>query len=87
LDLFLQLLAGVAGGLLVWALMRRRSLGLPVSAFAGLLGGGLGGSLIYSMSLGATTTMAVVVGLAAAGVGGAVLTFLVTLFRGLVRRR
>jgi hypothetical protein len=97
-SLLISLVSGAVGGNIVGAAMKERSLGGLGNTIAGVIGGGAGGWILTSMGLlgkvapaaaggaaGAAGGMdigAIIADVAGSGIGGAVLTLIVSLFKG-----
>ena len=77
-GLIWQLVSGAVGGNLAGLAMKARSLGTLWNSVVGVLGGGIGGQILNA-ALGTGGGMAADVG--GSAVGGALLLFVVSLFR------
>lgn len=90
MELFITLLAGAIGGIVVGALYRRGSMGHFLDAAAGIVGGGLGGAILPAFGIGRSLPVdpnaplgsGAVLGMIAAGlIGGAVVMLLAGIAR------
>lgn len=89
LNLIIGLISGAAGGNAAGAAMPDKSLGILGNTLAGLVGGGMGSSLLHTLGFLATTAQqggldmgSLVANVASGGVGGAVVMVLVALLKG-----
>lgn len=76
--LIINLLIGAAGGNLAGMLLKAKSLGVLWNSVVGILGGGLGFFILGMVGVGGGNLVMQVI---AAFIGGAVLLFIVSLFR------
>ena len=86
LPLIIQLLSGAAGGNLVGKLFSSLNLGTLGNSIAGILGGGIGGTILHSLGVaaapsGALDLASILGSVASGGVGGGVLMFIVGLIK------
>ena len=93
LSLIISLLSGAAGGNLAGRLMPGSSLGTLGNSVAGILGGGLGGSLLSMVGMnvgdaasGGLDVMSIVGSLASGGVGGGVVMAVIGLIKGMMNK-
>jgi len=86
MELIISLLSGAAGGNIAGALMKNSSLGTLWNSVAGILGGGLGGSLLGMLGMsagGGGLDIASILGsVASGGVGGGVVMAVIGLIKG-----
>jgi hypothetical protein len=87
ISLIIELISGAVGGNIAGAAMKENSLGTAWNSIAGIIGGGLGGTLLQSIlgsaaagggSLDLTTILSNVAG---GGVGGAILMAIVGIIK------
>jgi uncharacterized membrane protein YeaQ/YmgE (transglycosylase-associated protein family) len=87
ISLIIELISGAVGGNIAGAAMKENSLGTAGNSIAGIVGGGLGGTLLQSIlgsaaagggSLDLTTILSNVAG---GGVGGAILMAIVGIIK------
>jgi uncharacterized membrane protein YeaQ/YmgE (transglycosylase-associated protein family) len=79
IPILASLLSGAVGGNIAGALLKNKSLGVLWNSVVGLLGGGLGGQILGALGLLGGGGLLANVG--ASTVGGALLLFIVSLFR------
>jgi uncharacterized membrane protein YeaQ/YmgE (transglycosylase-associated protein family) len=79
MNLLISLVSGAVGGNLAGAVLKNKTLGTLWNSVVGILGGGIGGSLLGILELG--DTAGIVGTIASSTVGGAVLLFIVSLFK------
>jgi uncharacterized membrane protein YeaQ/YmgE (transglycosylase-associated protein family) len=77
-DLIVSLVSGAVGGNVAGAILKDKSLGTLWNSVVGILGGGIGGQILGLVGLDAGGIIGTV---AASGVGGAVLLWVVSLFK------
>ena len=77
-ELLISLASGAVGGNIAGALMKDKSLGTLWNSVVGILGGGLGGTALGMLGIDAA---GIIGNVAASGVGGAILLFVVSLFK------
>lgn len=77
-ELLISLVSGAVGGNIAGALMKDKSLGTLWNSVVGILGGGLGGTALGMLGIDAA---GIIGNVAASGVGGAILLFVVSLFK------
>lgn len=77
-ELLVSLASGAVGGNIAGALMKEKSLGTLWNSVVGILGGGIGGQLLGMLGIDAA---GIIGNIGASGVGGAVLLFVVSLFK------
>ena len=77
-ELLISLVSGAVGGNIAGAIMNDKSLGTLWNSVVGILGGGLGGSALGLLGIDAA---GIIGNIAASGVGGAILLFIVSLFK------
>jgi uncharacterized membrane protein YeaQ/YmgE (transglycosylase-associated protein family) len=77
-ELLISLASGAVGGNIAGALMKDKSLGTLWNSVVGILGGGLGGTALGMLGIDAA---GIIGNIAASGVGGAILLFVVSLFK------
>jgi len=92
-SLLVSLISGAIGGNVAGAAMDDKSLGMLGNSLAGILGGGLGTTLLqmvgilgHSGSAGDITLGGILGNVASGGVGGAVLLIVVAILKGVVQR-
>jgi len=93
LYLIVSLLSGAAGGNIVGTLLKERNLGIIANTLSGIVGGGIGGSILQFLGFisssgiitpeGGIDVGALVANIASSGVGGAVLSYIVTYLKEL----
>lgn len=95
LELIISLVAGAIGGNGAGAIMKTYSLGTAGNSIVGIIGGGIGGTLLGMMraapdaavaAAGSTDMGAVIGQLVAGAIGGGVLLALVGVIKGLMAR-
>lgn len=92
LPLIIQLLSGAGGGNLAGRLMPGNSLGTLGNSVAGILGGGLGGSLLsmVGMNMGDASqgldVMNILGSVASGGVGGGVVMAIIGVIKGMMNK-
>jgi len=85
-SLIIQLISGAVGGNVAGAALKEKSLGLIGNSLAGVVGGGLGGTILHAV-MGAATTgggmdMSSILGnVAGGGVGGAILMAIIGIIK------
>ena len=88
LPLIISLLSGAAGGNLAGTLMKKFSLGTLGNSIVGILGGGLGASLLGSLGIdtgdGGLAIGDIIGSIAGGGVGGGVLMAIIGVIRSLL---
>ena len=77
-ELLISLASGAVGGNIAGALMKDKSLGTLWNSVVGILGGGLGGTALGMLGIDAA---GIIGNIGASGVGGAILLFVVSLFK------
>lgn len=77
-EILISLASGAAGGNIAGALMKGKSLGTLWNSVLGILGGGIGGQALGLLGLDAA---GIIGNIAASGVGGAILLWIVSLFK------
>lgn len=77
-DLLVSLASGAAGGNIAGTLMKDKSLGTLWNSVVGILGGGIGGQALGLLGIDAA---GIIGNIGASGVGGAILLFVVSLFK------
>ena len=80
MELIISLIAGAVGGNAAGALMKNFSLGTLWNSVAGIVGGGLGGSILGALGIaggGGGDIGAIIANVAGSGVGGGVLLAIV----------
>ena len=91
LYLIISLICGAIGGNAAGAVMKNRSLGTLGNSLAGILGGGIGGSILQALNLlpqggGGLDLAGIIANIASGGVGGALLLFIVSLFKSMMAK-
>ena len=91
ISLLISLISGAVGGNIAGAAMQDKSLGTVGNSIAGIVGGGLGSTILQLMGLwaqsgGSLDAGAIVGNIAGGGVGGAVLLVIVSLIKGAMAR-
>ena len=95
LPLIIQLLSGAIGGNLAGAILKKYSLGTMWNSIVGILGGGLGGTVLGLLGLEGTDIAAasegmalesIVGSVAAGGVGGGIVMAIVGIIRKTMNR-
>jgi uncharacterized membrane protein YeaQ/YmgE (transglycosylase-associated protein family) len=93
ISLIIELISGAVGGNIAGAAMKEKSLGTAGNSIAGIVGGGLGGTLLQAVlgsaaagggSLDLTTILSNVAG---GGVGGAILMAVVGLIKNAMAKK
>jgi hypothetical protein len=93
ISLIIELISGAVGGNIAGAAMKENSLGTAGNSIAGIIGGGLGGTLLQSVlgsaaagggSLDLTTILSNVAG---GGVGGAILMAVIGLIKSAMAKK
>lgn len=83
LPLIIQLASGAVGGNIAGALMKEKSLGTLWNSVAGILGGGIGGSLLGLIGLDGNDILGSIAG---GGVGGGVLMLIVSFIKSAMNK-
>jgi len=86
IPLVIQLLSGAAGGNIVGKLFPNLNLGTLANSISGIVGGGIGGSILSMLGMSAAPSGALDIGsiigsVASGGVGGGVLMFIIGLIK------
>lgn len=83
LPLIIQLVSGAVGGNIAGALMKEKSLGTLWNSVAGILGGGIGGSLLGLIGLDGDGILGSIAG---GGIGGGVLMLVIGLIKNAMNK-
>ena len=93
-SLIIQLISGAVGGNVAGALLKNFSLGTAGNSIAGILGGGIGGTILSAMlGGGATAAGAAATGgdmlgnIAGGGIGGAILMIIIGIIKGIAAKK
>ena len=93
-SLIIQLISGAVGGNVAGALLKNFSLGTAGNSIAGILGGGIGGTVLNAMlGGGATAAGAAATGgdmlgnIAGGGIGGAILMIIIGIIKGIAAKK
>jgi hypothetical protein len=93
-SLIIQLISGAVGGNVAGALLKNFSLGTTGNSIAGILGGGIGGTILSAMlgggatAAGAAATGGDILGnIAGGGIGGAILMIIIGIIKGIVAKK
>ncbi|MGA8163756.1 MAG: hypothetical protein WB791_01880 [Waddliaceae bacterium] len=88
LYLIISLISGAAGGNIAGALLKERNLGFIANTLSGIFGGGIGGAILQFLGFISSSGLigpegnidvgALIANIASSGVGGAVLSSIVT---------
>jgi uncharacterized membrane protein YeaQ/YmgE (transglycosylase-associated protein family) len=87
ISLIIQLISGAVGGNIAGAAMKENSLGTMGNSIAGIVGGGLGGTLLQMVMGGAATgggsmdLTSILSNVAGGGIGGAVLMAIIGIIK------
>lgn len=87
-----SLLSGVAGGNAAGLAMPEKGLGVLGNSITGLLGGGAGGLILNALNLfgqnsGSMDAGGILANIGSSGVGGAILTVVVTLIKNAIQKK
>ena len=90
-SLIIQLISGAVGGNVAGAAMKQNSLGPIGNSIAGIVGGGLGGTILQAVmgaaSSGSMDLGTIVSNIAGGGVGGAILMAVIGLIRNQMAKK
>jgi uncharacterized membrane protein YeaQ/YmgE (transglycosylase-associated protein family) len=91
-NLLVSLIGGAIGGNVAGATMENKSLGMLGNSLAGILGGGIGTTLLQTVGIlghpgsGDITLGGILGNIASGGVGGAVLLIVVSILKSVIQR-
>jgi uncharacterized membrane protein YeaQ/YmgE (transglycosylase-associated protein family) len=92
-GLIIQLISGAVGGNAAGALLKNFSLGTTGNSIAGVVGGGIGGSILSALlgggatAAGAAGAGGVLSDIAGGGIGGAILMIIVGIIKGIAAKK
>jgi hypothetical protein len=91
-SLIIEAVSGAVGGNVAGAALKEKSLGIIGNSLAGVVGGGLGGTILHAV-MGAATTgggmdMSSILGnVAGGGVGGAILVVIIGVIKDMMAKK